>query len=609
MQNNNSTKQNEQPRLAAYGGQDMMQILQNASEILKQYFQILEQLTKDKYRKNKLEKVFDQSKVSQSIIKLITDVFSEPKRAIALQKKYLDGSLQIINYAIAKLSGSNPPPPYEPEARDRRFHYEDWYTKLQFDLLKQSYLMTTRWFTEMIEQADSIDPHTKTMARFFINQILDALAPTNFLLTNPQAIQESISTNIASLANGLKNLLSDLEKSKELFDITRTDFSAFKLGETIACTPGQVIYKNDLMELIYYTPEQEKVYEIPLLVVPPWINKYYILDLSQKNSFVKWLVSQGLPVFLISWVNPGSDLKDKAFEDYAKEGVLAAINFILENFKKKQVNLLSYCIGGTLTAMTLAYLAQHNKDQLVNSASFLTTLIDFSEAGDLSVFIDEEQLDKLDQLMDQTGFFDGEIMNLTFSVLRANDMIWFFVVNNYLLGKAPLPFDLLYWNAQSTNLTAKMHSFYLRNMYLENNLVKPGKLSMDGTKIDLRQIKVPCHFIATEQDHIAPWKGVYKATNLFTAHCDFTLVGSGHVAGVINSAGSNKYSYWTNKSKTFPKSPEAWLTSAKETKGSWWPHWTSWLTARSGKQIPASPMNKIAGSLAIEKAPGSYGRG
>jgi polyhydroxyalkanoate synthase len=586
------------------GFYNVMHILQNSTKILKKNFQILEQIVMNKKGTDKMSEIFDYSKVSDSISKLFISVFANPDKAIAMQRKYVEMSMEVIDYYIAKGSGRNPPAVYEPDERDRRFKHEEWYTNLQFDFLKQTYLMNAKWLGELIDQAEDIDGKTKNKARFFINQIIDALAPTNFLFTNPQAIQESINSDAASLLKGLDNFLNDLQQNKEIFDITRTDPLAFKIGANIASTPGQVVYKNDLMELIYYTPEKKQVNEIPLLIIPPWINRYYILDLSEKNSFVKWIVSQGLSVFLISWVNPNERLKDKTFEDYAKDGVLNAINFILEKFKKEKVNLLSYCIGGTLTTMLLGYLAAHKRENIVKTSSFLTTLIDFNNTGGISIFIDEEQIQKLESTMDKTGYFDGRIMNLAFSALRANDMIWFFVVNNYLMGKDPLPFDLLYWNAQSTNLPAKMHGFYLRNMYLENNLVKPNKIVMNGTPIDIRKIKTPCYFIATEKDHIAPWKGVYEAINILTCPCEFTLAGSGHVAGIINPADSQKYGYWTNK--TIHKNPDDWLKTATKSEGSWWPIWISWLIKNSGKEITATTQNKIADSLAIGKAPGSY---
>jgi polyhydroxyalkanoate synthase len=589
------------------GLHDMMLLLQNSTDILKKYLQILEKILSSKNGNNDIADILDLSKVQLAITNVITSAFSDPYKTIDLQKRYCENAMKIINYATSKMQGSNPAPAYEATNRDRRFQHEDWYTKLQFDVLKQFYLMNTEWVNSVMDKCDDVDLKTKTLAKFYVNQMIDALAPTNFLITNPEAIQEGIATHAGSLVNGLNNLLVDLERSKGIFDIARTDSSEFTLGKNIACTPGQVVYRNEMIELIYYTPK-ETVYDIPLLIIPPWINRYYILDLSPKNSFVKWVVDQGFSVFLISWVNPGPSLREKCFDDYAKEGALAAINFILKKFKKEKVNLLSYCIGGTMTSMLLAYLAQHKKESIINTASFLTTLLDFSDAGDISIFIDEEQLDRLDKSMEKTGFFDGGVMNLSFNMLRSNELIWFFVVNNYLLGKTPVPFDLFYWNAQATRLPAKMHSFYLRNMYLENNLIKPNKLEMDGTKIDLSKITVPCHFMATERDHIAPWKGVYKATEILTCPLEFTLAGSGHVAGIVNPEGSKKYGYWTNKNKTLPKNPEDWLKTAEEKPGSWWPHWGNWLIQNSGKKITSSGQKKIADSLMIEKAPGSYVR-
>ena len=586
--------------------QNTMRVLQNSADILKKYFQILEHLIKEKRTLKEISCILDPSKISNAIIESICSVFSNPDKSLNLQRQYAKGFLEIVNYAMEKMEGKNPKPPYEAGSRDRRFQYETWYLNIHFDFLKQLYLMNAKWLNEMISQADTVDERTQKLAKFFIWQIIDAVSPTNFLFTNPKALQESISTNVASLANGMDNLLADLEKYKDIFDITRTDFSAFKVGENIACTPGQVVYKNELLELIYYTPTTKQIYDTPLLIIPPWINKYYILDLSPKNSFIKWMVSQGVPVFLISWVNPKENFKNIGMGDYMKSGVLNTINFILEKFKKKELNLLAYCVGGTLAAMLLAYLAKHKKEHIIGTTTFFATLIDFSESGDLSIFIDEDQLDKLEKYTASKGYFDGDIMNLTFSFLKANDMIWFFIINNYLMGKAPLPFDLLYWNADSTRFPAKMHSFYLRNMYLENNLIKPNKIIMDKTPLDLSKIKTPFHFVAAYKDHITPWKSIYKATNVLNCPCEFTLAGSGHVAGIINPADSNKYNYWTNDNKTFPKDPEEWLKNAKKISGSWWPYWTKWLVKYSGKKISATTSNKIANDLSIEKAPGSY---
>lgn len=551
---------------------------------------------------------FDPIMGIKAVAEVTKEIYSTPASAIALQSKYAEKSLKLISYAMEKLSGGSPAPVYEADKKDRRFSYEEWQNNLFFDLLKQLYLLNSEWLNEMLDAAPNIDSKTKKIAQFFIKQLINASAPTNFLCTNPEAIAQAIATNGASLSNGLGSLLHDLDASSDVFDISRVDKEAFTLGENIACTAGQVIYKNQMMELIAYTPTTPKIYEIPLLIVPPWINKYYILDLSPQNSLVKWLVEQGFSVFLISWVNPPAAHSDITFESYLKDGALSAINFILKTFNQPKLNILGYCVGGTLTSIALAYLAKRKEQSIINSASFLTTLTDFSEVGDVSVFINEEEIAAMEQVMNQKGYYSGDIMNLTFSVLRSNDMIWYFVINNYLLGKKPSAFDILYWNSDATRLSAKMHSFYLRNMYLENNLVKPNKIVIDNVPIDLREITTPCHFIATQFDHIAPWISVYKAMNTLNCEREFTLAGSGHVAGIVNPPINNKYRHWVSTSKEFPMDPKAWLENAKEVAGSWWNHWSTWLAKQSGNKVAFTEKNDVVSRLAIGKAPGSYVR-
>ncbi|NRA73469.1 MAG: class I poly(R)-hydroxyalkanoic acid synthase [Rickettsiales bacterium] len=588
------------------GMHNTMQILQNSAELLKKYFQILEYLVQDKEGVKEIRCAFDSSKMSNAMATVICNVFSDPDKAILLQHRYVKEFLKIIDYTIEKVKGEHPEPLYEADIKDRRFQHESWYLNIYFDFLKQTYLMSTEWLEEIISQAKGIDQKTKSLAEFFIRQFVNAIAPTNFLFTNPQVLQETIGTNFTNLVDGMNNLLEDLDKYKNIFDITRTDFSAFKVGDNIACTSGQVVYRNEFMELIYYTPSKKQAHDVPMLIIPPWINKYYILDLSPKNSFVKWLVNQDISVFLISWVNPKEEFRDLKLEDYVNKAMVVAIEFILKRFNKNKLNLLSYCVGGTLTTMLLAYLAKHKKEDIIGTATFFATLVDFSDAGEISVFIDEDQVNRLEKCAYKKGYFDGDLMNLTFSVLKANDMIWFFIVNNYLMGKEPLPFDLLYWNADSTRFPAKMYSSYLRNMYLENNLIKPNKIVINNTALDVREIKTPCHFVAAYEDHITPWKSIYRATNVLTCPCKFTLSGSGHVAGIINPADSNKYNYWTSNSKNFPKNPKEWLRTAKKNSGSWWPYWGRWLVKYSGGKVSTGSLNKIADNLAIGKAPGSY---
>jgi polyhydroxyalkanoate synthase len=381
-----------------------------------------------------------------------------------------------------------------------------------------------------------------------------------------------------------------------------TDPDAFKVGENLATTPGKVIYQNELMQLIQYTPTTKQVYERPLLIVPPWINKFYILDMREKNSFIRWIVEQGHTVFVISWVNPDETLAKKTFDDYMREGPIEALDVVQKATKQKEINAVGYCLGGTLLASTLAYLAAKGDDRIV-SATFLTTMIDFEESGELSVFIDEEQLSVLESKMNEKGYLEGHEMATTFNMLRANDLIWSFVVNNYLLGKEPFPFDLLYWNSDSTRMPAAMHSFYLRKMYQENKLVEPGGIVLDGVPIDARKIKIPAYILSTREDHIAPWKSTYTATQLFSGPVRFVLTASGHIAGVVNPPAANKYCFWTN-GKT-GKTPDAWLQAATQTPGSWWEDWSKWVAKSGGKKIPArDPGCGVFDP--VEDAPGSY---
>jgi polyhydroxyalkanoate synthase len=381
-----------------------------------------------------------------------------------------------------------------------------------------------------------------------------------------------------------------------------TDESAFEVGVNVASTPGHVVYQNDLMQLIQYTPSTEKVYARPLVIVPPWINKYYILDLRAKNSFVKWAVDQGHTVFMVSWVNPDENLAQKGFEDYMVEGTLAALDTALKITGADKADMIGYCLGGTLLASTLAYMAAKN-DNRVQSATFFTTMVDFEQAGELTVFIDEEQLDSLEAKMNAQGYLDGSEMATTFNMLRANDLIWSFVINNYLLGKDPFPFDLLYWNSDSTRMPAKMHSFYLRKMYQENVLKDPGGVTLCGEPIDLSKIDIPVYMISTLEDHIAPWKATFAGTNLYSGSVRFVLSASGHIAGVVNPPAANKYCYWTNNRKT--KNPDTWLKNATQHDGSWWVDWEKWVKPHAGDMVDARDPEK--GPLkAIEPAPGQY---
>ena len=428
------------------------------------------------------------------------------------------------------------------------------------------------------------------------------MAPSNFVLTNPEVLRATIDSGGENLVNGLKHVLEDLERGKGRLMIKMTDLDAFQVGGNIAVTPGKVVFQNDLIQLIQYVPTTEKVLRRPLLIIPPWINKYYILDLRPDNSFVKWAVSQGHTVFVVSWVNPDEALAQKTFEDYMREGPLAALDAMADATGEREANVIGYCLGGTLLASTLAYMAVKGDDR-IKSATYFVTMTDFAEAGELSVFIDEEQLGALEERMKEHGFLEGSDMATTFNMLRANDLIWSFVVNNYLLGKEPFPFDLLYWNSDSTRMPAAMHAYYLRNMYQDNKLIVPNALELAGVPIDLRKIKTPAFLLSTKEDHIAPWKSTYAATQIYQGPVKFVLSASGHIAGVINPPGKSKYGHWENAK--LPKSPDDWLAAAKYVDGSWWPTWEKWVGKYAGGEVDARQPG--GGKLAvIEDAPGSY---
>jgi polyhydroxyalkanoate synthase len=452
------------------------------------------------------------------------------------------------------------------------------------------------------QTSKGFDDKTKKKAEFYTRQFIDAMSPSNFALTNPEVVRATIESGGENLINGLKNMLDDLERGKGKLSIRMTDLNAFELGKNVATTPGKVIYQNEMIQLLQYDPSTPDVFKKPLLIFPPWINKFYIMDLRPKNSLIKWAVDQGFTVFLMSWINPDEKMADKAFDDYLKDGPLAALDAIEQATGEHEVNALGYCLGGTLLAVTNAYLAAKG-DPRISSGTHLTTMLDFSQPGELEVFIEEEQISSLEKRMEQRGFLDGSEMATTFSMLRANDLIWSFFINNYLLGKDPFPFDLLYWNSDSTRMPARMHSFYLRNMYQHNRLKDPGGITLLDTPIDLTKVKVPTYFLSAIEDHISPWKSNYAGTLLFNGPVKFVLSGSGHIAGPINPPAANKYFFWTNPKQV--ADPDEWLKDAKQTEGSWWPDWCKWLSKNSGEKIPARVPG--TGKLpVIEDAPGSY---
>ncbi|NDF11421.1 MAG: class I poly(R)-hydroxyalkanoic acid synthase [Proteobacteria bacterium] len=544
------------------------------------------------------------SSVSEAFGFLWNRLMENPTEFVRMQMEYFYEMSRIAANASLRFMGNPAAPLYNPSDKDRRFKDEAWQNHVLFDFLKQSYVLTSSTLERTIASAHDIDPKTQQKLNFFSRQFIDAISPSNFLLTNPEVLKKTVESNGENLVKGMENLLKDMKTSDGILRISMTDRNAFALGRNIAMTPGKVVFQNDLVQIIQYTPTTKEVYETPLLIVSPWINKYYILDMQPENSFVKWLVDKGHTVFITSWVNPDARHANKSFEDYMKEGALDGIEAVKKATGEKQINVIGYCIGGTLMASALAYLTAKQQADSVKSITYLTTLVDFSEPGEIGAFIDEGQISEMEEHMNKKGYLESDKMATTFNMLRANELIWSFVVNNYLMGKNPFPFDLLYWNMDSTRLPAAMHSFYLRNMYLTNKLVQPKALSMCGVPIDLRNIKTPAYMLSTQGDHIAPWKSTYAATSIYKGPIRFVLSGSGHIAGVVNPPVKKKYGYWTNE--RLPATPDEWFDKSTPHEGSWWEDWQRWIesTGFVGKKVPARvPKNPI------EDAPGSYVKG
>jgi len=545
----------------------------------------------------------DPLNVGQAFLEMTQRLMADPTRLVQAQLSLWQDYLKLWQSTTQRLMGGPTEPVIEPNAGDRRFKDNAWTENAVFDYIKQSYLLTARWMQATVKQVDGLDDKTAKKIDFYTRQFVDAIAPSNFVLTNPEVLRTTIETGGENLVKGLDNLLKDLERGKGRLLIKMTDLEKFKVGVNIAVTPGQVIYQNDLIQLIQYEPTTSTVKRRPLLIIPPWINKFYILDLRPENSFIRWAVSQGHTVFVVSWVNPEEKLAQKTFEDYMSEGLLAALDAIEQATGEREANVIGYCLGGTLLAATLAYMKAKGNDDRIKSATYFVALVDFKEAGELSVFIDEEQLHFLEERMREHGYLEGSDMATTFNMLRANDLIWSFVVNNYLLGKEPFPFDLLYWNSDSTRMPAAMHSFYLRNMYQANKLVVPGGISLGGVPIDVSTITTPSFLLSTREDHIAPWKSTYAATQLYRGPVKFVLAASGHIAGVVNAPGKSKYGHWENAKN--PATPDEWLASATQYPDSWWPAWEKWVGKYGGGEVPARKPGD--GKLKpIEKAPGSY---
>ncbi len=525
---------------------------------------------------------------------------SDPGKLAAAQGELFKSYADLWGRSFRRFLGEEVEPVVEPEPGDNRFKDPDWSSSQFFDFWKQAYLITSRWAEDVTRNTEGVDDKTRKKAMFYLEQMLAALSPSNYPFTNPEVVRATLATNAENLVQGMDHFARDLEQSKDLLRISQTDLTAFEVGRDLAVTPGKVVFQNDLIQLIQYAPTTEQVYERPLIIAPPWINKYYILDLVPEKSFVKYAVDQGFTVFMISWVNPDGRLAQKTFEDYMYEGILAAVEAVNKQLGLHHVNALGYCVGGTLLASTLAYMAAKGDDRIA-SASFLTAQVDFSEAGDLLIFIDDTQLKSLEEMMAEQGYLDGSRMATVFNLLRPRDLIWPYVVNNYLLGKKPFPFDLLFWNANSTRLPAANHAFYLREFYHENKLSK-GEMELGGVNLDLSKVKIPLYELFTREDHIAPALSVFRGSKLFGGPVRHVMAGSGHIAGVVNPPARKKYQYWSGAPA---ETLEAWIEQATETPGSWWPDWSAWLAERSGEKIPAR--DPASGPLKpIEDAPGSF---
>ena len=547
--------------------------------------------------------VRDEMGIAKAFMDLYARMAADPALVANMSMGIWSDYMKLWQSTWMKMLGLDAEPVVEPAKGDARFKDDDWSSNFVFDHIKQSYLIAARHIQQAVASVQGLTPESEKKVAFFTRQYVDALAPSNFLLTNPQVLRETVQSGGQNLVRGLNNLLADIEKGGGELRISMTDETAFQLGKNVATTPGKVVYQTPLMQLIQYQPSTEQAYKRPLVIIPPWINKYYILDLREKNSFIKWAVAQGHTVFVVSWVNPDARLAQKGFDDYMREGALAAFEAVEKATGERELNAIGYCLGGTLLGATLGYLANRN-DNRVASATFFVSLLDFSQPGELGVFIDEQQVASLERKMNQRGYLEGSEMAGTFNLLRANDLVWSFVVNNYLLGKDPFPFDLLYWNADSTRMPARMHSFYLRNMYIKNLLGQPGGIELDGVPIDLSAVKLPSYFISTVEDHIAPWQTTYKGAKYLGGPVRFVLGGSGHIAGIVNPPAAKKYHFWTNDA--LPASAEEWFAGAQQKPGSWWEDWQAWLDRQNGgEKVPA----RVPGDRelpVLQDAPGSY---
>ena len=546
----------------------------------------------------------DPMHIGETLLELTKYYGTHPEQLIEKQMGLWQDYMNLWQQTSRRMMGDDTASPViEPAVGDKRFNDEQWQENKIFDFIKQSYLLASRSLADAANDINPDDGHEKAKMNFFTRQFIEAMSPTNFAFTNPEVIRETVESKGQNLVKGMENIMRDYDSETGKFTISMTDNEKFEPGRNVASTPGKVIYKNELIELIQYSPTTEKQYKKPLLIVPPWINKFYILDLRPENSLVRWLTEKGYSVFIISWRNPDESMSDVGMADYMRLGTLSAIDMVKKATGEKVINTVGYCIGGTMLSCTLAHLAAKKELDQIGCSTFLVTQVDFSEAGELAIFVDEKQMTDMEQNMEKLGYLDGKTMSNTFNMLRSSDLIWSFVINNYLRGKDPFPFDLLYWNGDNTRLTRACHMQYLNDMYLNNNLVKPGAITLNDTPLDLTKIDIPTYIQAGHTDHICPWKSVYKATWNFSGPKRFMLAGSGHIAGVVNPPSAKKYNHWCNDE--LPHDPEEWINGATSKVGSWWNDWHKWLSKKSGPKVTA----RIPGDGPldiIEDAPGHY---
>ena len=527
---------------------------------------------------------------------------ADPQRALEAQTRLFSGYMTVWANAIQRTGNAaeNTEDAVKPERGDKRFLDPEWGRNAFFDFLKQAYLVTSRWASELVEHAEGLDEHTRHKAGFYVKQVSNAISPSNFILTNPELFRETVASNGENLVRGMKMLAEDIAAGKGDLKLRQADYSPFEIGRNIATTPGKVVGRSDVAEIIQYDPATETVLKRPLLICPPWINKFYILDLNPQKSFIRWAIEQGHTVFVISWINPDERHGAKGWEAYIREGLQYGLDTIETATGERDVNAIGYCVGGTLLAAALALMAREGDDR-IKSATFFTTQVDFTHAGDLKVFVDEEQVAAVEKSMNEKGYLDGTKMATAFNMLRSGDLIWPYVINNYMRGKDPLPFDLLYWNADSTRMGAANHSFYLRNCYLENNLSQ-GTMQLAGHTVSLGDVTIPIYNLASKEDHIAPALSVFLGSKYFGGKVEYVMAGSGHIAGVVNPPASNKYQYWTGDTPTGDFGQ--WIARATDHPGSWWPHWQSWIEAKDNTRVPARTPGKHMKTLG--DAPGTY---